>query len=144
VTERLGDAHIQQFLGSKAVVIVATIQADGSPMAVPMWFLHDSGALTMISVANTQKVRNLARDSRVSVVAEAGEGSDIAGVTIQGRAEFLSAESAECRSLVDRLLAKYHPHLERRWGGRAMPNDRVMFQIIPTRVTSWGLAASGH
>jgi PPOX class probable F420-dependent enzyme len=144
MTERLGDAYIQQFLGSKAVVVLATVQADGSPLATPMWFLHDADALTMISVANTQKVRNLERDGRVSVVAEAGTGSDIVGVTIQGRAEFLLSESAERRSLVDRLLTKYHPHLERRWGDRTMPHDRVMFRIMPTRVTSWGLAAPAH
>jgi PPOX class probable F420-dependent enzyme len=138
VTERLSDAGIQQLLASKAVVVLATVQADGSPLATAMWFLHDAHALTMISVADTQKVRNLRRDPRVSVVAEAGTGGDIAGVTIQGRAGFLD-ESAERRGLVDRLLVKYQPHLERRWGGRTMPPDRVMFRIEPTRVTSWGL-----
>ena len=138
MTERLGDAGLQQFLATKAVVVLATIQADGSPLATAMWFLHDADALTMISVADTQKVRNLRRDPRVSVVAEGGTGSDISGVTIQGRAGFLD-ECAERRSLVDRLLVKYHPHLERRWGSRTMPHDRVMFRIEPTRVTSWGL-----
>jgi PPOX class probable F420-dependent enzyme len=143
MTEHLGDTHIQRFLGSKAVVAMATIQVDGAPLAVAMWFLYDADALTMISVTNTQKVRNLRRDPRVSVVAEADTGSDLVGVTIQGRAEFLG-EPAGIRRLVDRLLAKYHPHLERRWGGRAMPHDRVMFRIIPTRVTSWGLTTAAH
>jgi PPOX class probable F420-dependent enzyme len=136
--EHLGDAHIQQLLASKAVVALATIQPDGAPLATAMWFLHDADALTMISVADTQKVRNLRRDPRISVVAEAGAGNDLVGVTIQGRAEFLD-ESAQRRSLVERLLAKYHPHLESRWKARAMPHDRVMFRIVPTRVTSWGL-----
>jgi PPOX class probable F420-dependent enzyme len=139
MTERLGDAHVQDFLASKAVVVLATLQVDGSPLAVPMWFLHDPDALTMISVANTQKVRNLERDGRVSVVAEAGTGGDIRGATIQGRAEFLHSDSAERRHLVERLLAKYHPHLERRWSRRALPPDRVMFRIRPTRVATWGL-----
>jgi PPOX class probable F420-dependent enzyme len=143
MTEHLGDTHIQRFLGSKAVVAMATVQADGAPLAVAMWFLYDADALTMISVTDTQKVRNLRRDPRVSVVAEADTGSDLVGVTIQGRAEFLG-ESAEIPRLVDRLLAKYHPHLERRWGSRAMPHDRVMFRIIPTRVTSWGLTTAAH
>ncbi len=138
MSERLGDPHIQRFLGTKAVVVLATIQADGSPLGTAMWFVHDPDALTMISVADTQKVRNLKRDPRVSLVAEVGTGGDIAGVTIQGRAEFLS-ESAQRRSLVEGLLVKYHPHLERRWGGRTMPVDRVMFRVIPTRVASWGL-----
>jgi peroxiredoxin Q/BCP len=38
------------------------------------------------------------------------------------------------------LLDKYHPELARLWGGDAMPSDRVMFRIVPTRVRSWGLA----
>ena len=38
-----------------------------------------------------------------------------------------------------RLVEKYQPYLERRWGGRAMPADRVMFRIVPERVRSWGL-----
>ena len=45
-------------------------------LAMPMWFLHDAAALTMISVADTQKVRNLQRDARVCVVAETGGGGD--------------------------------------------------------------------
>jgi PPOX class probable F420-dependent enzyme len=138
MTEHLGDPHIQQLLASKVVVFLATVQPDGSPLGVAMWFLHDADALTMISVADTQKVRNLRRDPRVSVVAEAGAGDGLVGVTIQGRAEFLG-ESAERRSLVERLVAKYQPHLESRWKSRTMPHDRVMFRIVPTRVTSWGL-----
>ena len=67
----LDDARIQTFLATKDVVVLATVQADGSPLAMAMWFLHDPAALIMISVAETQKVRNLRRDPRVSVVAEA-------------------------------------------------------------------------
>jgi PPOX class probable F420-dependent enzyme len=139
MTEWLSDAHIQDFLATKSVIVLATLQADGAPLAIPMWFIHDPDTLTMISVANTQKVRNLERDCRVSVVAEAGTGSDIRGVTIQGRAEFLRSESDERGRLVDRLLRKYHPNLEHRWGGRALPQDRVIFRIVPQRVTTWGL-----
>ena len=84
----LDDPRIQQFLATKSVVILATLQADGAPLATPMWFLHDPTTLTMISVEGTQKVRNLRRDARVCVVAEAGVGGgDERGVTIQGRAE---------------------------------------------------------
>jgi general stress protein 26 len=37
-----------------------------------MWFLHDPATLTIISLADTQKVRNVRRNPRVCVVAEAG------------------------------------------------------------------------
>jgi PPOX class probable F420-dependent enzyme len=134
----LAEARIQAFLATKEVVVLATVQADGGPLAMPMWFLQDPAALTMISVAGTQKVRNLHRDPRVCVVAEGGVTGDVRGVSVHGRAEFLS-DGPERRVLVERFVEKYRPYLERRWGGRAMPADRVMFRIAPSRVRSWGL-----
>jgi PPOX class probable F420-dependent enzyme len=134
----LDDPRIQGFLATKEVVVLATVQADGAPLAMPMWFLHGPSALTMISVADTQKVRNLRRDARVSVVAEAvSESGEVRGLTLQGRAEFLS-NGPERRALIERFHAKYRG-LERLWNGKAMPANRVMFSIAPSRVRSWGL-----
>jgi len=134
----LGEARIQRFLASKDVAILATVQADGAPLAMPMWFLHDAAGLTMISVEGTHKVRNLRRDARVCVVAEAGSGGgDERGVTVLGNAEFLP-DTADRRALVEQFHAKY-PRLERLWTGRPMPPNRVMFRIVPAHVRCWGL-----
>ncbi|HKC98770.1 MAG TPA: pyridoxamine 5'-phosphate oxidase family protein [Methylomirabilota bacterium] len=134
----LDDTGIQKFLATKEVVVLATVQSDGAPLAMPMWFLHAPTSLTMISVADTQKVRNLRTDPRVSVVAEAvASGGEVRGVTIQGRVEFLS-DGPERRALIERFHAKYRG-LERLWAGKAMPANRVMFTIVPSRVRSWGL-----
>jgi PPOX class probable F420-dependent enzyme len=134
----LDDTAIQRFLDTKAVVLLATVQADGGPLAMPMWFLSDPTTLTMISVDATQKVRNLRRDPRVCVVAEAGGGGgDERGVTVQGHAEFLP-DGDERRALAARFHAKY-PRLEHLWRGKTMPDNRVMFRIVPSRVRSWGL-----
>jgi PPOX class probable F420-dependent enzyme len=135
----LADTAVQRFLATRHVVVLATVQADGSPLAMPMWFLPDPAAMAMLSVADTQKVRNLRRDPRVSVVAETSgaDGGDIRGVSLQGSAEFIE-DGPERRALVERFHARY-PGLARLWGGRAMPADRVMFRIVPARVRSWGL-----
>jgi len=135
----LAHADVQRFLATKHVVVLATVQPDGSPLATPMWFLHDEVALTMISVDDLQKIRNLHRDPRVCVAAEAANatGGEGRGVIVAGRVEFL-ADGAERRALVDRFHAKY-PELQQFWRGRAMPADRVMFRIVPARVQSWGL-----
>ena len=135
----LTDAAVQRFLATKEVVVLATVQPDGAPLAMPMWFLHDPSSLTMISVDGLQKVRNLRRDARVCVVAESVSASkEISGVIVQGRVEFLE-EGAERRALVERFLARYEPRLAKLWGGRTMPPNRVMFRITPSKVRSWGL-----
>ena len=134
----LESASIQGFLATRQVALLATVQADGAPLAMPMWFLHGESSLVMISVDGLQKVRNLQHDPRVCVVAEAGARRDIRGVTVRGRVEFL-ADSPERRALVDRFHAKYDPDLARLWAGVAMPPNRVMFRIVPEHVRSWGL-----
>jgi PPOX class probable F420-dependent enzyme len=132
--------RIGRFLAAKEVVVLATVQRDGAPLAMPMWFVHDGPFLAMLSVADTQKVRNLRHDARVCVVAEGvTDGGAICGVTVQGHAQFLD-DGPERRALVERFLAKYGPRLERIWRGRAMPPDRVLFRVAPTRVRDWGLA----
>ena len=138
-SEKLGDRPIQSFLATKEVVVLATIGRDGAPLAMPMWFLHSTEALFMISVADSQKVRNLGRDGRVSVVAETGtRGADIKNLMVQGRAEPLP-DSPQRRELIQRFLDKYRPHLSALWGGETMPANRVMYRITPERVRSRGL-----
>ena len=133
------DPRIQQYLATKDIVVLGTINPDGSPLVTAMWFLHESSGLTLISVDDLQKVRNLRRDPRLHIVAESGSrGAEIKGVAIRGRAEFL-ADSPERRALATRILDKYHPHLESYWKGRAMPADRVMFRVAPQQVRTWGL-----
>ena len=135
----LDDAAIQRFLATRDVVVLATAQADGAPLAMPMWFLHAPATLTMISVDGLQKVRNVRRDSRVCVVAEAvDDRGGIRGMVLRGRAEILG-DGPERDALVARFLEKYRPRLEGLWGGRAMPPNRVMFRIVPAHVRSWGL-----
>jgi PPOX class probable F420-dependent enzyme len=134
----IADAAIQRFLDTKDIAILATIQPDGAPLAMPMWFLPDTATLTMISVDGLQKVRNLRRDPRVCVVAEAADERGIRGVAIQGTAEFLQ-DGAPRRALVERFLKKYHPRLEGLWKSTTMPGNRVMFRIVPKTVRTWGL-----
>jgi len=135
----LSDPVVQRFLATKHVVVLATTQATGAPLAMPMWFLHDPDVITMLSIENTQKIRNLRRDARVCMVAEASSeaGSEGRGVTVHGRVEFL-ADSPERRVLVDRFHEKY-PELMKFWGARPLPVTRVMFRIIPAHVNRWGL-----
>jgi PPOX class probable F420-dependent enzyme len=137
-TERLADARIQQYLGTKDVVVLATLGPDGAPHGMAMWFLHTADAILMLTVADLQKVRDLRRDPRVAVVAESVVDGGPRGVSVRGRAEILE-ESPERRAFVEAFLSRYHPRLERLWGARAMPSDRIMFRIAPSHVRSWGL-----
>jgi PPOX class probable F420-dependent enzyme len=133
----LADPAVRAFLEASQVVVLGTIEPDGSPLLTPMWFLPGGDALTLVSVAATRKVRNLRRDPRASVVADGREPGAVRGVALRGRVRWVT-DPAEQAPAVAALLRRY-PRLERLWGGAAMPPTRVLFRIVPDRVRSWGL-----
>ena len=135
------DSLVQDYLQGKEIGVLSTINPDGSPLATPMWFVHDPDGFGMVSVAADQKVKNLQRDLRASVVIESGSGGSLECVIIQGTAEFLATSEAR-DSLGAKFIDKYGPDMEARWGGRSVPATRSLFRIHPTRVKLWGTLAS--
>ena len=55
-------------------MILCSIGATGVPHPMPMWFgIEPDGAIVMTTFTKSQKIRNLERDPRVSLLVEAGE-----------------------------------------------------------------------
>jgi PPOX class probable F420-dependent enzyme len=79
----------QELITGSRVMQVASINPDGRPHLVPMWFeLDDAGALVFTTYGTSQKVRNLERDARVTVLFETGEAyNEIRGLSIDTSAE---------------------------------------------------------
>ncbi len=129
--------EVQKILEEPVTAVLATINPDGSPLAVPMWYVHDSSGIGMVSVDGLQKIRNLRRDPRVSVVVESVAASGPRCVIVQGTVEFLEADTDRL-ALGGSFVDKYGESIEKRWGGRTVPGDRVLFNIRPKRVKLWG------
>jgi PPOX class probable F420-dependent enzyme len=55
-------------LESTAVAFVSTIGPRGEPQTTPLWFLWEDGVVRFSLVEGRQKLRNLRRDPRISVV----------------------------------------------------------------------------
>lgn len=135
--KRFADPDVQQALEGRVTAVLATINPDGSPLATPMWYVHDTSGIGMVSIDGLQKVRNLHRDPRVSVVVETGAATGLQCVIVQGTVEFLDAPS-ERAALGASFMDKYGASIEKRWGGRAVPPDRALFHIVARRVKLWG------
>ena len=132
---------VQDYLTGKEIGVLATSNPDGSPLAMPMWFIHDSDGFALVSQADDMKVRNMRRDPRVGFVIETGSGDSIACIIVQGSVTFLSSESDRSR-VGTQFIDKYGVHMEKRWNGRSVPESRALFLIQPHRVKVWGALAT--
>lgn len=128
------------------ILQVASINADGRPHLVPMWFeLDDEGLIVFTTYGTSQKVVNLERDPRVTVLLETGEAyNELRGVSMDGRAEVVRDPQVTARTLA-LVGAKYNdrprpPRLEAPIPEADLPPvayKRVTVRIHPERLRSW-------
>jgi PPOX class probable F420-dependent enzyme len=141
------DTEIAAFLSEGAKVLqLATIGKDGAPHQAPMWFTMDDGKIVFRSFTKSQKIVNLMRDPRLSVLVEAGDGyAQLQGVMIRGTATLVT-DPAYVLKIYGALAARYamvgdepvemdDQSLENAFGRFAPKNTAVI--VEPTKITSW-------
>ena len=98
----LSDAEIRAFLDSHKTLIIVSNGNDGYPHPMPMWFyVDDAGCLLCTTFGKSQKVLNLQRDPKASLLVESGvEYAQLKGVVIYARAEVIEDLDAAIDTLV--------------------------------------------
>src|SRR5262245_39937088 len=86
---RMSEEETRSFLRAQKTMTINSIGPGGYPHPMPMWFaVDDDGTVRMTTFRKSQKVLNIRRDPRVSLLVEAGEEYDeLRGVVIYGKAE---------------------------------------------------------
>lgn len=90
-----------------------TVADDGTPHAVPVWFMWHGGRIVVFSEPDTVKVAHVRRGSRVLVHLEAGgaHGDDV--VILTGTAEIASEDSlAYVQRFREAYIRKYAEAIE--------------------------------
>src|SRR5438874_7585560 len=84
---RMNDEEIRAFLEEQRTLQVATIDRDGYPHLVAMWYVLINDEVVFWTYAKSQKAVNLRRDPRLTCLVEAGvRYEELRGVQIKGRA----------------------------------------------------------
>jgi PPOX class probable F420-dependent enzyme len=137
---RMSDAELDAFLHEQRTVICATIDRDGAPHLMPLWYLVRDRELWAWTYAASQKVRNLERDPRATLQVEDGEEyHELRGVMIEARTE-IHRETERVAELGIELFQRYGTEAT---GSdfvdavRAQAVKRVALQFVPARIASW-------
>ena len=85
------DAEVAAMLAGHRKVQLATINPDGFPHLVTMYYALVDGKIAFWTYRTSQKALNLARDARITCLVETGESYfDLRGVQIQGTVETIT------------------------------------------------------
>jgi PPOX class probable F420-dependent enzyme len=132
--------EVQAFLAEHRTTQVATVNRDGMPHLVAMWYGLLDGEIVMWTYAKSQKARNLRRDPKIACLVEVGERyEELRGVSMTGHAVLsddrqdvlrvgeavlLAAPGGKDDPLAPVILAKTAP-------------KRVAITVKATRIVSW-------
>ena len=130
------------FLEGERVVIASTIGPRGWPHSMPLWFTVREGEIWAWTFAKSQKVKNLERDPRCTLLVEAGElYGELRGVQIEAEAELIR-DPERVLDFAKELTVRYSDGIEEIEGDAAaglaaQAPKRVAIHFHPVRTASW-------
>ena len=139
---KLTEAEQGGLLAEERVVVVTSNGPRGWPHSMPMWFTVRDGVIWVWTYAKSQKVKNLERDPRATLLVEAGVSyTELRGVMIESEAVI----HRETRTVVEfgkELTVRYSEGIESVEGDAAAALEaqaakRVAISFPPERVRSW-------
>jgi PPOX class probable F420-dependent enzyme len=139
---KLTEDEQRELIETERVVVVSSLGSRGWPHVMPLWYVPRDGEIWIWTYAKSQKVRNLERDPRATLLIETGfEYVELRGVQIEAEAEIIR----DLDRIVDyakEMTIRYSEGISSVEGDaaaalQAQAPKRVAIRFQPKRVASW-------
>jgi PPOX class probable F420-dependent enzyme len=137
---RMTGDELVEFLGAQKSLQVGTLSQDGSIHLSTLWFAMVDGKIVFETYTKSQKVLNLRRDPRITVLAEDGlVYEQLRGVMIKGTATLVD-DPAAVHPLALEVLTRNQPEIPLELLEQAaehMASKRTAVIVEPINTISW-------
>ncbi len=139
----MSEEEITSFLEEERVAIVSSFGPRGWPHSMPLWYLVEDGRILAWTFRKSQKVKNLERDSRATVLVEAGydDYGELRGVMLECETvihDDLDMVVEFALGMTSRYVpGEGEPAPEVVEAYRAQAPKRVVLEFTPVHTISW-------
>jgi PPOX class probable F420-dependent enzyme len=139
---KLSEEELRELLDSERIVVVSSNGPRGWPHSMPLWFVPRAGEVWIWTYAKSQKVRNLERDPRATILVETGhEYGELRGAAIEAEA-VIHRDFETVIGFAEDLTLRYAEGIssvegDARAALEAQAPKRVAIQFKPVRVANW-------
>ena len=137
---RMTPEEVDAFLHEVHTMSVATLNPDGQPHVVAMWYGFLDGAPAFETYRKSQKILNLQRDPRITCMVEDGEKYEqLRGVELVGKGTIIEDPEA-LRTVAMDLFRRHNSHLPSEHMDvyvEALMNKRWVVRVDVEHVVSW-------
>jgi PPOX class probable F420-dependent enzyme len=138
----LTDDEFEDLLEGERIAIVSSLGHRGWPHSMPLWFVPRAGEVWIWTYAKSQKVRNLERDPKATVLLETGhEYGELRGAMIEAEAE-IHRDFETVISFAEELTIRYADGISTVEGDakaalEAQAPKRVAIRFAAVRTATW-------
>ena len=132
-----------QFLEKQISLQIGTINKDGSPHLTTMWYVYDGNNFIFHTYTKSQKIINLKRDSRITLLTDAGsQYSDLQGIIVYGNAEIINGKDSleeviRYMEMVGEKYVKDEDGAQYIEGMKLQAPKRSVVIVKPSKFISW-------
>jgi hypothetical protein len=142
---QMTEDEVRAYIDSKKTITIVSNGPGGFPHPMPMWFARDpDDSIRMATYRTSQKILNIKRDPRVSLLCETGvEYQELRGVVLYGVAELVDDFVLACDTLLraggrgEGLPADPAAAKQIMDAMRKNAEKRFVIRVKPDRVVSW-------
>jgi PPOX class probable F420-dependent enzyme len=138
----LSDEELLELLETERIAVVSSIGPRGWPHSMPLWFVPREGEVWIWTYAKSQKVRNLERDPRATVLVETGHSyEELRGAMVEAEA-LIHRDFQTVLGFAEDLAVRYGENIsslgaDAREALEAQAPKRVAIQFQPQRTATW-------
>jgi PPOX class probable F420-dependent enzyme len=132
----------RELIENERVVVVGSFGQRGWPHLMPLWYVPRDGEVWVYTYAKSQKVRNLERDPRATLLIETGhEYAELRGVMVEAKAE-IHRDIDTVFPIAEQLTLRYADGIDSLEGDarealKAQAAKRVAIRFRALRIATW-------
>ena len=126
-----------EFLKKQKILRLATLDNEGNPHIIPVWYLFNSKKLYIGTNSKTEKAKNIKNNSKISFCVDVGINSpDIFGVMGQGVGKLI-IEKNEVARIEKIILLRYFNTLDDKSAKELLEETDCIIEITPKEYSVW-------
>jgi len=131
----------RELIASERIVVVSSLGQRGWPHSMPLWYVPRDGEIWVYTYAKSQKVRNLERDARATLLIETGhEYGELRGIEIEAEAEIhhdIETVFEMAKELTSRYADGAAVQGDAAEALKSQARKRVAIRFEPRRIATW-------
>ena len=126
-----------EFLKSQKVLRLSTIDKNGFPHIVPVWYSYNRKVIQIGTNTRTRKAKNVKNNPQVAFCVDVGiNAPDIFGVMGQGTAK-LVLEKNKVKRIAKKILLRYFKTMDNKSAVELLNDTDCIIEIIPEKFSVW-------